>query len=42
VVRDTEFLAQGLARRIVDTLDGKQVPSDPIQDSLMVRCRQSA
>jgi DNA-binding LacI/PurR family transcriptional regulator len=42
VVRDTEFLAQGLARRIVDTLDGKQVSSDSIQDSLMIRCRQSA
>ncbi|MGW1030027.1 LacI family DNA-binding transcriptional regulator [Streptomyces sp. NPDC002577] len=42
VVRDTDAIAQGLARRIVDTLDGKQVPSDPIEDPLRVRVRESA
>ena len=42
VVRDTEALAQGLARRILDVLEGKEVPPDPIRDSLSVRLRTSA
>jgi DNA-binding LacI/PurR family transcriptional regulator len=42
VVRDTEAIAQGLARRIVDTLEGKQAPAGPIQDPLRVRARESA
>ncbi|MET7474824.1 LacI family DNA-binding transcriptional regulator [Streptomyces sp. NPDC005648] len=42
VVRDTEAIARGLARRLVDTLDGKQTPTDPIQDPLRVLVRESA
>ncbi|MCD7436652.1 LacI family DNA-binding transcriptional regulator [Streptomyces lincolnensis] len=42
IVRDTEVIARGLARRIVDTLDGAQVCADPIQDPLRVLVRVSA
>lgn len=42
IVRDTATIAQGLARRVVDALDGKQVPADPIQDPLRVHVRASA
>lgn len=42
VVRDAGTIARGLARRIVDTLDGKQVPADPIQDPLRIHVRESA
>ncbi|WP_432194293.1 LacI family DNA-binding transcriptional regulator [Streptomyces sp. bgisy027] len=41
ILRDTEVIARGLARRIVDTLDGAQVPTDPIQDPLRVHIRAS-
>ncbi|WP_188187801.1 LacI family DNA-binding transcriptional regulator [Nonomuraea sp. SYSU D8015] len=42
IVRDTATLARGLARRVVDALDGKQDPPDPIQDPLRVHVRESA
>jgi DNA-binding LacI/PurR family transcriptional regulator len=42
IVRDTDTIARGLARRIVDTLDGAQVCADPIQDPLRVHVRVSA
>lgn len=42
VVRDIDTIAQGLARRVVDALDGKQVPAHPIEDPLGVRVRESA
>ncbi|WP_189326314.1 LacI family DNA-binding transcriptional regulator [Streptomyces flaveus] len=42
VVRDTDAIARGLARRIVDTLDGKDAPADPIRDPLRVHVRESA
>ncbi|MEU1183171.1 LacI family DNA-binding transcriptional regulator [Streptomyces sp. NPDC005820] len=42
VVRDTDALARGLARRVVDALDGGRVPVDPLQDPLRVLVRMSA
>ncbi|MER6492868.1 LacI family DNA-binding transcriptional regulator [Streptomyces griseorubiginosus] len=42
IVRDTDAIARGLARRIVDTLDGAQVCTDPLEDSLRVQVRASA
>ncbi|WP_330286114.1 LacI family DNA-binding transcriptional regulator [Streptomyces sp. NBC_00576] len=42
IVRDTDTIARGLARRIVDALDGAQVSADPIQDPLRVHVRVSA
>ncbi|MHB9856892.1 LacI family DNA-binding transcriptional regulator [Streptomyces sp. YIM S03343] len=42
VVRDTGIIARGLARRLVDTLDGKQVTADPVQDPLRIQVRASA
>ncbi|WP_367318854.1 substrate-binding domain-containing protein [Streptomyces sp. HUAS ZL42] len=42
VVRDTDVIARGLARRIVDTLDGKEIPGDPVQDALRIHVRESA
>ncbi len=42
IVRDTEAIARGLARRIVDTLDGARVSADPIEDPLLVLVRVSA
>ncbi|MET8080353.1 LacI family DNA-binding transcriptional regulator [Streptomyces sp. NPDC005303] len=42
VVRDTDTVARRLARRIVDALDGEQVPADPVQDLLRVQVRVSA
>lgn len=42
VVRDAGTIARGLARRLVDTLEGKQVPTDPIQDPLRIHVRESA
>ncbi|MGP4047684.1 LacI family DNA-binding transcriptional regulator [Streptomyces sp. 2A115] len=42
VVRDTDAIARGLARRVVDTLNGKQIPAEPLRDELMIRVRESA
>ncbi|MEW2400779.1 LacI family DNA-binding transcriptional regulator [Streptomyces sp. NPDC046862] len=42
IVRDTDTIARGLARRIVDTLAGVQVSADPLQDPLRVLVRVSA
>ncbi|WP_328222174.1 LacI family DNA-binding transcriptional regulator [Streptomyces sp. NBC_00310] len=42
VVRDTETLARGLARRVVDALDRKEVSADPVEDPLRVEVRDSA
>ncbi|MFE7841982.1 LacI family DNA-binding transcriptional regulator [Streptomyces sp. NPDC057474] len=42
VVRDTDTLARGLARRVVDALDRKDVPTEPIEDPLRVELRDSA
>ncbi|MGP4047689.1 LacI family DNA-binding transcriptional regulator [Streptomyces sp. 2A115] len=42
IVRDTDTVARSLARRIVDALDRKQAPADPIRDPLSVEVRVSA
>lgn len=42
VVRDTEAIARGLARRIADTLDRADTSAEPIRDPLRVRVRESA
>ncbi|TQE31108.1 LacI family transcriptional regulator [Streptomyces ipomoeae] len=42
IVRDTGAIARGLARRIVDALDRKPVPADPVEASLRVHVRVSA
>ena len=43
VVRDTDTtLARGLARRVVDALDRKEAPADPVEDTLRVEVRDSA
>ncbi|MER5805419.1 LacI family DNA-binding transcriptional regulator [Streptomyces mirabilis] len=42
VVRDIDAIAQGLARRIVDALDGKELPMGLIEDTLRIRIRRSA
>lgn len=42
VVRDLEELARGLARRVVDTLSGEDVPAEPIQEDVSVVLRESA
>ncbi len=41
ILRDTDAIARGLARRIVDTLDGLQISADPVQDPLRVHVRAS-
>lgn len=41
VVRDTHALARGLARRVVDALDRKELPAGPIEDTLRVEARDS-
>ncbi|WP_405529017.1 LacI family transcriptional regulator [Streptomyces canus] len=41
IVRDTDTIARGLARRIIDALDGAPVSVSPIQDPLWVRVRVS-
>ncbi|MCX4862065.1 LacI family transcriptional regulator [Streptomyces canus] len=42
VIRDTDAIARGLARRVVDTLGGRQVPAQPLRDDLLLRVRASA
>ncbi|MCD7436647.1 LacI family transcriptional regulator [Streptomyces lincolnensis] len=42
VVRDTDAIARGLARRVVDTLGGKEIPAEPLRDGLLLRVRESA
>ena len=42
IVRDTDAIARGLARRIVDTLSGRETPVEPIQVPLRVHDRASA
>ncbi|MEU1183166.1 LacI family DNA-binding transcriptional regulator [Streptomyces sp. NPDC005820] len=42
VFRDTNTIARNMARRVVDTLDGKAIPTEPVQDDLGIRIRQSA
>ncbi|MGI5423491.1 LacI family DNA-binding transcriptional regulator [Streptomyces sp. CA-179760] len=42
VVRDTDAIARGLARRVVDTLGGKETPDEPLRDDLLLRFRESA
>ncbi len=42
VFRDTNTIARNMARRVVDTLDGKPVSTEPVQDELGIRIRQSA
>ncbi|MFF4357659.1 LacI family DNA-binding transcriptional regulator [Streptomyces sp. NPDC001604] len=42
VVRDTDAIARAVARRVVDTLHGRDVPTDPISDRLQVQVRESA
>lgn len=42
IVRDTDALARGLASRVVDALDRKQVPAEPVQGPLRVEARVSA
>ncbi|MFF7284340.1 LacI family DNA-binding transcriptional regulator [Streptomyces griseorubiginosus] len=42
VVRDTDAIARGLARRVVDSLGGKEIPTEPLRDDLLLRVRESA
>ncbi|MDX3511816.1 LacI family DNA-binding transcriptional regulator [Streptomyces caniscabiei] len=42
VVRDTDALARGVARRVVDTLNGREIPAEPLQDEFSIRVRESA
>ncbi|MGW0583753.1 LacI family DNA-binding transcriptional regulator [Streptomyces sp. NPDC002920] len=42
VVRDTDTLARGLARRVVDALDRKEASAGPVEDPLRVEVRDSA
>ncbi|WEH13433.1 LacI family DNA-binding transcriptional regulator [Streptomyces sp. VNUA24] len=42
VVRDTDTLARGLARRVVDALEGKESPAGPVEDPLRIEARDSA
>ncbi|WP_425247549.1 LacI family DNA-binding transcriptional regulator [Streptomyces sp. NEAU-NA10] len=42
VFRDTNTIARNMARRVVDTLDGKQIPAEPLRDELGIRIRESA
>ncbi|MEU1518453.1 LacI family DNA-binding transcriptional regulator [Streptomyces sp. NPDC005811] len=42
VARDADALARGLARRLVDALDGRRIPVDPLRDPLRVLVRTSA
>jgi DNA-binding LacI/PurR family transcriptional regulator len=42
VARDTDTIARGLARRVVDTLSGKEVPAEPLPDEFLIRVRASA
>ncbi|GAA3829125.1 LacI family DNA-binding transcriptional regulator [Streptomyces phyllanthi] len=42
VVRDTDAVARGLARRIIDALEHRQAPVGPIQDPLRIHVRESA
>ncbi|MEU0671959.1 LacI family DNA-binding transcriptional regulator [Streptomyces sp. NPDC006172] len=42
IVRDTDAIAHGLARRVVDSLDRRTVPVHPLQDPLRVQVRVSA
>ncbi|MEU0671964.1 LacI family DNA-binding transcriptional regulator [Streptomyces sp. NPDC006172] len=41
VFRDTSVIARNMARRVVDTLDGKEIPAEPVQDELGIRVRES-
>jgi DNA-binding LacI/PurR family transcriptional regulator len=42
VARDTDAIARGLARRVVDSLGGREVPAEPLRDELLIRVRESA
>ncbi|TQE31113.1 LacI family transcriptional regulator [Streptomyces ipomoeae] len=42
VARDTETIARNMARRVVDTLKGKEIPTEPLRDELRIRVRASA
>ncbi|NEA98757.1 LacI family DNA-binding transcriptional regulator [Streptomyces sp. SID13726] len=42
IVRDTDAIARNMARRLVETLDRREVTADPLQDPLRVRVRESA
>ncbi|MFE3036610.1 LacI family DNA-binding transcriptional regulator [Streptomyces canus] len=42
VARDTNVIARGLARRVVDTLGGKDITDGPLRDELLIRVRESA
>lgn len=41
VVRDTDAVARGLARRVVDALDRKEAPAHPVEDEPRVQVRDS-
>ncbi|MFJ9711650.1 LacI family DNA-binding transcriptional regulator [Streptomyces sp. NPDC101234] len=41
VFRDTNTIARSMARRVVDTLAGKQIPAEPVRDELGIRIRES-
>ncbi|WP_086564336.1 substrate-binding domain-containing protein [Streptomyces africanus] len=42
VVRDARAIARRLAGRVVDMLDEKKVPAEPVRDPLRVQLRESA
>ncbi|MET7474817.1 LacI family DNA-binding transcriptional regulator [Streptomyces sp. NPDC005648] len=42
VNRDTAAIARGMARRVVDALEGRETPADAVQEELRVSARESA
>ncbi|MEU6355411.1 LacI family DNA-binding transcriptional regulator [Streptomyces sp. NPDC047072] len=42
VARDTAVIARGLARRVVDALQGRETLAAPVRDELLIRVRESA
>jgi DNA-binding LacI/PurR family transcriptional regulator len=42
VLRDTDTIARTMARRVVDALDGQEIPAEPLEVELRTRVRDSA
>lgn len=42
VHRDTDTIARSMAGRVVDALEGRESPAEPVQEALQVRVRDSA
>ncbi|MEV4033652.1 LacI family DNA-binding transcriptional regulator [Streptomyces umbrinus] len=42
VFRNTDTIARNMARRVVDTLEGREIPAESVRDDLGIRLRESA